>query len=129
MSNFQPGPAMEATVDLKGGLKVQFFRRDPSKFAVDIPKWLETLNIGCVENCTICEGPSGHIDLVVFYRPLENLQNEKVQATMLANDALGLVCDLAAIVKDLQVKLLPGKDTTRPPAAAVKCQEAGVGFE
>lgn len=96
-STFMPGPVQEGSADLYAGLKIQCFRRDPSKFFVDIKGWFESLNLQKIENWTCTADPSGHLTLIVAYRDVRSPD----PVLTLLNDTIGLVCDLAEQVKSV----------------------------
>lgn len=110
MSNFNPGPAQEAGMTLKSGLKIQCFRRDPSKFFVDIQTWFNSLNIGHVDQWTVAADPSGHITLIVAYR--ENGSPDS--NAELINTVGDLVDSIDSLCKQV-AQLLPKE---RPPVSS-----------
>lgn len=125
-STFMQGPPQETAIELKSGLRVQCFRRDPSRFFVDIQKWFEALDLQSIENWSCSSDSSGHLTLLVAYRP----NGVKARSEEILNDTVGLVCDLSEQVQLLTqavARLMPAADVARPPVSSNTGEQGGAG--
>lgn len=109
-STFQAIPTQDSVVSLPGGTKIRAFRRTPADFFRDLEKFCLDAKIGKIHSLDVSDD-NGYTTLVVAYT--EKVDEDQMLA--LLNDTVGLVCDLAEVVKELQKNLLP----VRPPVSSV----------
>lgn len=96
-------PVQETQFALKSGLKVRTFRRDPSKFFIEMERWMENLNVGSIEKMAITGDGAGYLTLVIAYRDAEEVTKDRA----LLYDTVSLLRDTAEIVErllDAQIK-------------------------
>lgn len=115
-------PVQETEFALDSGLKIRTFRKDPSKFFIEMESWMKGLKVGQIENMAITGDGAGYITLVIAYRETPALIKER----LLQYDTLALVSELAktvdAIAERLQMK--DGLIRKAPPAKTLTTSDS-----
>lgn len=109
-------PVQETSFTIASGIKIRSFRRDPSKFFLEMERWMEGLKIGRIEKMTVTGDGAGYLTLVIAYHETESIISEK----NLLIDCVGLLKDTADTLERLEAKLPHPKKTPAPSSPTLE---------
>lgn len=113
-------PIQSTEFKLESGLKIQSFRKDPSKFFVEMESWMRSLAVGKIERMAITGDGAGYLTLVIAYYE----KDETAKEMNLIHDTLSLMLELTQNLDKVTALV---QSMTQPPVLSDLKPETGVG--